>query len=361
MSITIELAKERLDYIIGISRVDLYKPIHIAEVLYRARTVQDIDPLQWETYRLPSLAWRNATTLRLQGKISTSSARYQHDVWSDTAMPPAYLATLATENNRTSGAVERYIYGRYSERQGTVSEVIAYIGSHDAETFSLEMLLQLFVTTPGIRRSVDKAYEIIVYALFETVVSALGATVRVQVPEENRELLAEFAELARVLLGVSDGQMAWEEAAHIYRVGVTNAADRGLDMWANFGPAIQVKHLTLNPRLAANIVDQVESEHVVIVCRDADSEVIKVLVQQIGWRRRVRGIVKESDLLALYHKCLRGTFRDRLAEPLLTRLREGFAAEFPQSDTLAALLEERGYATLIPEPLWQTASDAATK
>ena len=25
-----------------------------------------------------------------------------------------------------------------------------------------------------------------------------------------------------------------------------NAADRGLDMWANFGPAIQVKHLTLD-------------------------------------------------------------------------------------------------------------------
>ncbi len=36
-------AKQRLDSIINKGRVDLYKPIQIAEVLHRARLHQDID------------------------------------------------------------------------------------------------------------------------------------------------------------------------------------------------------------------------------------------------------------------------------------------------------------------------------
>ena len=34
-------------------------------------------------------------------------------------------------------------------------------------------------------------------------------------------------------------------------------------MWANFGPTVQVKHLTLNEDLASTIIDQVESDHIV--------------------------------------------------------------------------------------------------
>ena len=41
----------------------------------------------------------------------------------------------------------------------------------------------------------------------------------------------------------------------MYRVGVTNASDRGMDMWANFGLAIQIKHLSLSQELAEHIVN----------------------------------------------------------------------------------------------------------
>lgn len=109
----IEQAKERLDYIIRIGRVDLYKPIQIAEVLFHSRTVGDINALDLTTYQNSSLRWRNEITLRLSGKVSTSSARYQHDVWNPTAIPPKVLAVLDAENRRTNGAVERYIYLRY--------------------------------------------------------------------------------------------------------------------------------------------------------------------------------------------------------------------------------------------------------
>ena len=180
---TLEQAKIKLDLIIGKSRVDLYKPIHIAEVLYRSRTVGDFDVAKLETFQNPSLRWRNEVTQKLAGKISTSSARYQHDVWSETAMPIEFLIVLDAENKTTNGAIEKYIYARYGERQGTVSSVISIIKDATPEKFKLENLLELFIKESSIRRSIDKAYEIVVYSLFETIISALEAKVKISVAE----------------------------------------------------------------------------------------------------------------------------------------------------------------------------------
>lgn len=359
MPFTLQEAKDRIDYIINIGRVDLYKPIQIAEVLRRSRTVGDVRPLVLDSYRNPSIHWRNTVTLRLSNKASTSSARYQHDVWNPTAMPPEMLAELDKENKRTGGAVERYIYMRYGERQGTVTGIITAIEASTPETFQLSALLDMFVRQSGIRRSIDKAYEIVAHSLFETVVTELKVTVKVSAPPASKELLGEFSELTRVLLGLDADNLSWEQPAHIYRVGVTNAADRGLDMWANFGPAVQVKHLTLNETLANEIIDQVESDHIVIVCRDAEAGVIQIVVRQIGWGRRVRGIVRESDLIEWYERCLRGKFKDQLAQALLERLKLGFIAEFPQTRALADFLEERGYTEMTPPAGWKTETDEA--
>lgn len=350
---SLEEAKTRLDSIIGKSRVDLYKPIHIAEVLYRARVIGDFDISKLETFQNPSLRWRNEVTQKLAGKVSTSSARYQHDVWSETAMPNSLLIILDAENKKTNGAIEKYIYARYGERQGTVSSVISAIKEAKPETFNLETLLELFVKESGIRRSIDKAYEIVVYSLFETIISALEAKVRISVSKNSKPILQEFSGLAKVLLGVEENNLAWEQNAHIFRVGVTNAADRGLDMWANFGVAVQVKHLTLNEKLAGSIAAQVESNSIVIVCKDAEAKVIETVLKQIGYGAKVRGIVKESDLIKWYEKCLRGKFKDNLAKPLLERLLNGFEAEFPFSTTLSDFLESRNYNNLKVSELWE--------
>ena len=335
---SVQDAKERLDSLIKKARVDMYKPIQIAEVLRQSRLHGEIDVSVLDTFRNPSLRWRDDVTKRLLGKVSTSSARYQHDVWNETAMPVHFLTTLDKENKRTKGDVERYIYLRFNERQETVAGMIAFIEHTTPRNFSLQELLEKFTRQAGIKRSVDKAYEIVAYSLFETVVSALQATIKVSVPVSSKKILGEFSDLAKVLLGVETGKPSWEADAHIYRVGVTNAADRGLDMWANFGPAIQVKHLTLDGSLAQSIVDQVESDHIVIVCRDADAKVIEVVAKQINWGRRVRGIVSESELIAWYERCMRGENAATLARPLLRRLSDSFKAEFPQAGEMVAFL-----------------------
>lgn len=349
---TIQEVKERLDSIINKAKVDLYKPIQIAEVLRRSRVAGDIVVQDKSTYQNLSMRWRNEVTKRLLNKVSTSSARYQHDIWNVTAMPPDFLAVLDMENKRTGGGVERYIYLKFNERQETIVEIINYIEQTRPENFRLDELLGKFVVHKGIRRSIDKAYEIVAYALFETIVVALDATIEVSISNTNENLLYEFSDLAYVLLGLKKGTVSWMGSAHIHRVGVTNAADRGLDMWANFGPAIQVKHLTLNSELAQTIIDQIESDNIVIVCRDADADVIKIITKQINWGRRVRGVVRESELVQWYERCLRGQFSEQLAIPLLECLANSFRTEFPQTNAILEFLGERQYFSMAVDEFW---------
>jgi len=220
------------------------------------------------------------------------------------------------------------------------------------KNFRLEKLLEKFAGQEEAKRSLGKVYEIAASSLFETILVAVRPTVKASVLSNNKKLLIEFSDLARVLLGVDADKPSWETAAHIYRVGVTNAADRGLDMWANFGPAIQVKHLTLDSSMAQTIIDQVESDHIIIVCRDADAKVIEAVTKQINWGRRVRGIVRESELVAWYERCLRGENATVLAKPLLKRLSDGFKAEFPQAGTMVEFMKERGYLAAKPDSAW---------
>jgi type II restriction enzyme len=353
----LEAAKKRLDSLIGKSRIDLYKPIQIAEVLHKSRLDPTVDASKLETYRTKSKHWRDEVTLKLTGKRSTSSSRFQDNVWEANAMPPEILTVLDAENKRTNGEVERYIYMMYAERLDVISEIILAIESATPEMFDLQKLLELFEAKPGLRRSIDKAYEVIAYSLFETLVIALEATVTLSIPEENKNLLDEFADLAKVLLGLEKNKLSWTQAAHIYRVGVTNAADRGLDMWANFGPAIQVKHLTLQQELAKEIIDQVESDHIVVVCKNAEKSVIEIVLKQIGWGKRVRGVITELELVKWYELGLRGDFSGRLANPLLTLLSKGFKAEFSQNEEIVSFLESRGYTTEPKEMFWLTTTE----
>lgn len=346
-------AKDRLDEIIKKSRVDLYKPIQVAETLYRSRIVSNINYDDLDTYRTQSRHWRDNVTNRLLGKVSTSSARYQDDIWNQNAFPKEIMKILDEENRKLNGLVERYIYLRFQERQKTVCSVINYILQHNKSNFCLLSLINLFIHSAGIRRSIDKAYEIITHSLLETVVTGLGVTVTVTVPPVNSEMLIEFEDLAKVIVGLSKDNLTNTFEAHIYRVGVTNAADRGLDMWANFGPAVQVKHLTIDPKIASTIVDQVESDHVIVVCKSSEKSVIEIVAQQISWGQRVRGIITEYDLNNWYKKCLKGKYSQQLGDTLLMSLKDGFLSEFPQTTELINFIQERNYNIMNPDSFWE--------
>ncbi len=106
--------KDRLDNFINKQRIAMYKPIQVAEVLHRVRLQQDgmsLDKLDdAEHYRNASKRWRDAVTRLLIGQVSTSSQRFQDNLFESNAIPPPFLKQLAEINNRFEGVVERYIY-----------------------------------------------------------------------------------------------------------------------------------------------------------------------------------------------------------------------------------------------------------
>ena len=78
--VTVKEAKNALDRIIEKSRVHLYKPIQIAEILYRARIDDSLNLLDLEQYRTKSKKWRDEISLPLLGRICTSSAKFQDNL-----------------------------------------------------------------------------------------------------------------------------------------------------------------------------------------------------------------------------------------------------------------------------------------
>jgi HaeII restriction endonuclease len=191
----LEQARVSLDRIIKISRIHLYKPIQIAEILHRDRVNQDIDLNDINTYRNKSKAWRDLITERFVGRSSSSSAEYQEALFTK-AMPPQTLAILGEENRLKGGIIEAYIYRRFAERFTQLSSALQYYDRHDLTNFEVQDFINLFWNEPGLRRSIDKVYEIIVYSLFSILVEALEVTITISINRDKVSLLEEFADFA---------------------------------------------------------------------------------------------------------------------------------------------------------------------
>ena len=344
--ITINEAKRALDIVIEKGRVHLYKPIQVAEILHR-----DIDLSKLEDYRTQSKKWRDAVTIPLVGRKCTSSARFQDDLFNENATPPSVLVALGYENRRTNGAVEAYIYNQITNKYVQLSNALDYCLKTSIQDFYVKDFIDSFWNEPGLKRSLDKIYEIIVYALFSTLVEALNLKVEITVKEDALPLLKEFEDFSQKVMCLNSSFPQHIQEAKVYRVGVTNAADRGLDMYSNWGAAIQIKHLSLDASLAENIVNSVSSDKIVIVCKDAEKKVILSLLSQIGWRSHIQSIVTENDLIDWYEKALRGKYSSILGEKLLFSLVQEIAEEFPSLDTTPDIIKSRHYEN-IKDGVW---------
>jgi len=345
--------KKALDRILRIARVHFYKPIQIAEILYRHRTTKGLDLNDIESYRNISKRWRDEISMRLVGRKSTSSQKYQDNVFERNAMPPRLLAALGDEDKRGEGFVEAYIYKSLQKKLESVREAGEYIASSSSGSFSIKKLVSLFAESQGLRRSTDKIYEVSVYALFATIVRALKAQITLEVVNKDRDILKDFEFFIQTVLGIDSENSSLVMPARLYRVGVTNAADRGLDMWANFGAAVQVKHLTLTEELAEDIMENIAADRVVIVCLDAEKNTIETILKQVGWGERVQGIITLNDLNKWYGLCLSEKYREKLGGTLLTDLNREFNVEFPSTAELEPFLKERGYTSIAMPRGWE--------
>lgn len=349
---TREEAKQKLDTVINKSRVHFYKPIQIAEILYHQRTVErDMDLTDLESYRTRSKHWRDDVTSILTGNVSTSSARYQDDLFHENAVPPAALFELGKENIRTNGAVEAYIYRAYLKKNEQLKTIWDYCVDATPDDFDVKHILDYFWEAPGLKRSIDKVLEIVTYALIEAFVVTSEAEVQVCVAESKLPLLTEFEQISRQVLNLTSESLAYTQKSHVYRVGVANAADRGLDMYTDWGVTIQVKHKDLNVKLAKEIAESVSSDRIVIVCKRKIRGLDQKLERENGWQRRICGILTEEDLVQAYEKAMRGTFGAQLGNSILEIIRNQFKKEFPFVAYGIEALADRRYGT-IHDAVW---------
>ncbi|MYI93509.1 HaeII family restriction endonuclease, partial [Candidatus Poribacteria bacterium] len=258
-----ETAKRQLDKVINRARVHFYKPIQIAEILHRDRSEGDIDLYDLDSYRASSKKWRDEISLKFVGNISTSSSRFQDNLFEANATPPEVLAHLGIINKNRNGVVEAYIYNALKQRLSQMSAALSYVLKTDSKSFALRNFINNFTQNPGLARSIDKIYEMVVYALFSTLLEILKVNAGVRIDNINNTILNEFSDFTEKVVGLSKETPELYQAAKVYRVGVTNAADRGLDMWGNFGVAIQIKHVSLTRKIIEDINSSVSADRIV--------------------------------------------------------------------------------------------------
>jgi type II restriction enzyme len=143
----------------------MYKPIQIAETLREINANKKLDPLKLETYRSVSRELRNKITRQLIGKVSTSSMRFQDDLWNESAVPPSALELLAKENHKGS-KVEEYIYQQVYAKNAHLIEIRKKLD----KIYSIKQIQTMFNSfdSPGLRTSADRLYEVFVLSVLQT-------------------------------------------------------------------------------------------------------------------------------------------------------------------------------------------------
>jgi type II restriction enzyme len=330
-----EEAMEALDRLIKKCRSFMYKPIQIAETLRMHREGQIIDLLDLESYRVKSRTERDKITRLLYNHVCTSSARFQDDLWNEHAIPPRILNELARMNK--DGRIEKYIYEKVYE-QFSKTEKFRQKIAQAAQTvkdrnqpFPIEEVWKYF-DQPALKKSVDKLFEITVYAILKCFLE--NTPYALMIKKEKLEFLDERNnKYYEILFGVHSSNDTAILQPSLKRAGVANAADRGLDIWSNFGPAIQLKHISIlnkidGETIIGDILSQLDSDATIVICKDCSSHVKNYLLEKFG---SLKGIITRNDITHIYYSlCDRSKDKGEENESkILNELLRQYDLEFP--------------------------------
>ena len=130
-------AKQRLDRLIAKSRAHLYKPIGIAETLYRNRVDQTVDLANIEHYRRRSYDWCRQLCSVLYGREPVLNSRYWDQLFDPAVIPPGMLVKLGDENRQNGGLVESYIYAYLLDKFSGIIEIVDALRATTPRKFKL--------------------------------------------------------------------------------------------------------------------------------------------------------------------------------------------------------------------------------
>ena len=319
-----------LKSVIDKSRVHFYKPIQVAEILHKSRTNSAlVNFSDFDNIRKISKSWRDEVSLRLVGNRSTSSAKYQDDLFR--AVTAENIEKLCFLHNQ-NGAVEEYIYSEMKKKWDVLVRILNYCIDAKPETFSLKKMEQMFDAESGLKRSIDKMFEIGAYTILSHYIKLSRAKMVVEI-----DPITPLPQMITDMLNPDSVRRP-----SISRVGVANAADRGLDMVTNFGPVVQVKHLPLSYDLVEEVCSSLPMSEVFLVVNSDDLEVRKRL--ELGAPNNLIGIVSTVELDEMYSSILGNPgLTSETKSGLLESLADGMLLEFPHLGEFETFANERGY------------------
>ena len=145
---------------------------------------------------------------------------------------------------------------------------------------------------------------------------------------------------AMKLINATDGQA---KELMLAKIGHTNAADAGLDIWTNFGVVISVKNYNLDVELFQKVLSDTPIGFLVIVCETLSPNLLK-LYKNVSNGRSVMFITKKE----LYDDA-ENIFADKIrSKKFVARFLYFYDSEFPLTVTLEEFMAERQYQVQLP-------------
>ena len=115
-------------------------------------------------------------------------------------------------------------------------------------------------------------------------------------------------------------------------------------MWANFGVAIQIKHISLTPTTVEDISRGISADRIIIVCKESEKDVLVSVLKQFGSASRIQSVITEDELELWYEKALRGQSSELIGDKILQKLANEIKVEFPSTTSeFADFFKERDY------------------
>ena len=102
-------------------------------------------------------------------------------------------------------------------------------------------------------------------------------------------------------------------------------------MWANFGVAIQIKHISLTPTTIKDISNAISADRIIIVCKESEKDVLVSVLKQFGSASRIQSVITEDELEEWYEKALRGQSSELIGSKILQKLANEIKVEFPST------------------------------
>jgi hypothetical protein len=194
-------------------------------------------------------------------------------------------------------------------------------------SFNLSAFLDYCRKDSRLNKNTDKIYEIVVCSFFETLLEYLNIQVNAKLDLEAKRLLKDFGLIQNFSLSLDHNtfQLAPIEYFHVSKTNRKNSAPR---VMPSFETTLMIKYITLHEHSATANTPNLPNNKMIIVCKDAEKNIIRNFTIQLGIMERIIGIIPENILIKWYHKCINPKYIHSIGKVLMETLNKKFKKEF---------------------------------